>query len=199
MSSIRSVFAGAETKELSEHAERNFQQLKPKSNSDAIIYCLGKYIEAELDFMTPGKRGLGRMTAFIPRFGAYFRKPLSMLPLQERTKLYTLIQDLILRGYLVHALFVEESVEQAKLSSGPPLYEAWIPGIYISDPSEMGKNLRILFRACTDPALKALKGFLAQHRMRGGGFPFTGLKTDLILSYYAIAGFGLRVVEGRGC
>ena len=65
------------------------------------------YRDSELDFTTPGNRGIGRMTESIPRFGAYFRKPLSILSDQELNELSYLMQDLCLLGYLNSAVFIQ--------------------------------------------------------------------------------------------
>ncbi|MFA5015026.1 MAG: hypothetical protein WC549_05745 [Actinomycetota bacterium] len=184
--------------------ESKFKQLISDFNSDAITYCLEKYIGTELDYTTPGSRGIGRMTTMIPRFGAYFRKSLSKLSHQELNELYFLIQDLCLRGYLAHILFMKEPISHANLSSGASLYKEWIPRIYVSDPFEMGLNLRIYIDVCTVSAFKAIYDFMRQHGMKSGilfnkagSFLSIG-KVNEILSYYILAGFGLRVVEVSG-
>ena len=150
-----------------------------------------------MDFQTSGDRGLGRMTDYIPRLGGYFRGQLSSLSSEEKSELCGLIQDIILRGYLVRALFVEAKLEQAKISSGSESYENWIPGIYSDDPSSMGENLRNLFGAITNTAFVAIRMFFKKQGMKGGGF-LSKDKTDIILLYYPLAGFGLRLVEVRG-
>jgi len=202
-SSIRTIFSKSEESFL-ETMESMFKQLISEFNSDAITYCLEKYIGAELDYTTPGSHGLGRMTTNIPRFGAYFRKPLSTLSHQELNELYLLIQELCLRGYLAPVLFVEEPIRHAKLSSGDSLYKAWIPRIYVSNPLEMGPNLRAYIDACTVPVFKVIYDFMRQHGMKGGilfnrvGSFLSMGKVNEILSYYILAGFGLRVVEVSG-
>jgi len=202
-SSIRTILSKSE-KSFLETIESMFNQLISEFNSEAITYCLEKYIGAELDYTTPGGRGLGRMTTNIPRFGAYFRKPLSTLSSQELNELYFLIQDFCLRGYLAHVLFVEEPIKHAKLSSGVLLYKAWIPRIYVSNPLEMGSNLRTYIDACTVSLFKVIYDFIRQHGMKGGilfnraGSFLSMGKINEILSYYILAGFGLRVVEVSG-
>ena len=202
-SSIRITFLKSEESFL-ETIESMFKQLMLEFNSEAITYCLEKYIGAELDYTTPGGRGLGRMTTNIPRFGAYFRKPLSMLSHQELNELYFLIQDLCLIGYLAPVLFMEGPIRHAKLSSGDSLYKAWIPRIYVSDPFEMGPKLRTYIGACTASAFRVIYDFMRQHGMKGGilfnraGSFLSMGKVNEILSYYILAGFGLRVVEVSG-
>lgn len=45
--------------EIVEQLESNFEQFRNNYNCDVISYCLEKYINAELDFTTPGNRELG--------------------------------------------------------------------------------------------------------------------------------------------
>lgn len=181
-------------KDVTREYREKFGQFKKDYDGKRVGYCLEKYINAELDFTTPGNRGLGRMTEYIPRFGAYFRSQLSVMSEEELGKLYGLIQDFMLRGYLVHALFAEEPLGEAAISSSKDLYEKWIPGIYVSNPSEMGNNLKNALAMCSNSAHEKLKSFLVSHNMKGGGF-LSKDKTDLILMYYPLAGFGLRFVE----
>ena len=202
-SSIRAIFSKSE-KSFLETMESMFKQLISKFNSDAITYCLENYIGAELDYTAPENLGLGRMTTIIPRFGAYFRKPLSMLSHQELDELYLIIQEFCIRGYLAPVLFVEEPIKHAKLSSGDSLYKEWIPRIYVSNPLEMGPNLRAYIDACTVPVFEEIYSFMRQHGMKTGIiFNRTGRflsmgKVNEIISYYILAGFGLRVVEVGG-
>ena len=195
MASIVMKFSDEE--ELLSTIKHKFDQFKKRYDGKRIGYCLEKYINAELDFTTLGNRGIGRMTEFIPRFGAYFRKALSNMSEVDLSKLYNIIQDVILRSYLVHVLFIEESVRDSAISPGKELYEKWIPGIYSKDPSKMAENLRNIFAVCTDSGFKALKNFMNSHKMKGGGF-LSKDKTNEIVLYYSLAGFGLRVVETGG-
>jgi len=195
MMSIVIKFDGQE--ELLNKIKHKFEQFKKGYDGKRVGYCLEKYINAELDFVTAGNRGIGRLTELIPRFGAYFRKALRNMSEVDLSKLYDIIQDLILRGYLVHVLFVEESVRGSVISSGEDLYEKWIPGIYAEDPSVMGEALRNVLAISTESGYKTLKKFMNSHKMIGGSF-FSIDKTDQIVFYYPLAGFGLGVVETKG-
>lgn len=184
-------------KEIIDAIKPNFEELKRNYDDKKITYCLDKYINAELDFTTPGNRGIGRISEYVPRFGAYFRKALSNMPEADLAKLYSIIQDIMLRGYLVHVLFIEESVREPVISSEKELYEKWIPGIYSQNLPETDENLVRALVICTYSAFETLREFMNIHRMKDQDF-FSEDKTDEILFYYAIAGFGLRVVETRG-
>lgn len=187
---------GKET-ELVNSSRTKIHSLKESFNSTAITYCLEKYINAELDYKTLGDRGLGRVSTYIPRLAAYFRKQISNLSYQEIDELYYLIQDLILRGYLVRVLFVEDTLRPSTVSDGKELYEAWVPGIYAESPSQMSVDMQKAFAVCIDSALTEIKAFFSKHNMKGGGI-FSKDKTDEILMYYPFAGFGLRFEETRG-
>ena len=41
------------------------KELRPRFNVAAVGFCFSKYISAELDFQTPGDRGLGRISTDI--------------------------------------------------------------------------------------------------------------------------------------
>src|SRR5262249_33995315 len=57
--------------------------------------CVERFIEAELDFHSPGGRGIGRLSEVIPRYGAYFRKYLQSMDQAELTKLRSLVRTQI--------------------------------------------------------------------------------------------------------
>ena len=183
--------------EIVEQAESNFEQFGNNYNRDVLSYCLEKYINAELDFTTPGDRGIGRVSLIIPRYGAYFRKQLLLMSKNNLIKLYNLIQDIILRGYLVHLLFMERPVKISVILKGEEIFEKWIPGIYSQDLSKMPEPLQKIMILCTNSVFKDLEDFMVLHKMKGGGF-LSKDKTNEILCYYPFAGYGLRLVETRG-
>lgn len=183
--------------EIVEQAESNFEQFGNNYNCDVLSYCLEKYVNAELDFTTPGDRGIGRVSLIIPRYGAYFRKQLLLMSKNNLIKLYNLIQDIILRGYLVHLLFMERPVKISVILKGEEIFEKWIPGIYSQDLSKMPEPLQKIMILCTNSVFKDLEDFMVLHKMKGGGF-LSKDKTNEILCYYPFAGYGLRLVETRG-
>lgn len=183
--------------EIVEQAESNFEQFRNNYNCYVLSYCLEKYINAELDFTTPGDRGIGRVSLIIPRYGAYFRKQLLLMSKNNLIKLYNLIQDIILRGYLVHLLFMERLVKISVILKGEEIFEKWIPGIYSQDLSKMPEPLQKIMILCTNSAFTDLEDFMVLHKMKGGRF-LSKDKTKEILCYYPFAGYGLRLVETRG-
>lgn len=182
--------------ELLESMKLKYDSMLSNFNYQAINHCLDSYIMSELDSETSGDRGLGRMTSFVPRLGAYFREEISQLLESDKLELYDLIQDLVLRGYLVHVLFMETEDEKVKTSSGSELYESWIPEIYSGDPSEMGENLQHILSACSESAYESLYAFINKHRIERDEI-FQSNETDSIFTYYLVSGFGLRLLERK--
>ena len=195
MSSIRLAFA--DDKGFLEFIEPKYAELKGTFNISAISYCFENYINAELDFETPGVRGLGRMSTYIPRLGAYFKNQISRLSKEDLNELYEIIQDILLKGYLVHALGSGQKLEEGKIKDPQTLYKAWIPKIYSSGLDQLEEGFRNILSISVESAYRALLAFLQGHKMKGGGV-FSKDKTDEIFIYYALAGFILRVVEVRG-
>jgi len=99
MSAIREVVADDSV--LLDKINPIYDQYRDQFNIEGLNFCFENYINSELDFQTPGERGLGRMSSEIPRLGAYFRKQMSRISQQEHSELYRTIQDLMLRGYLM--------------------------------------------------------------------------------------------------
>ena len=186
---------GKDTK-LVNSFESKIDSLKRVFDSKAITYCCEKFIDAELDYKTPGDRGLGRASTYIPRLSSYFRKKIINFSSQDLDELYCLIQHLILSGYLVHVLFVEDNLRTSTVTDLNELYEAWLPGIYAESPAQLSENMQKAFAACTVSALSKIMAFFGKNNMKAGGF-FSRDKTDEILMYYPFAGFGLRFEETR--
>ena len=184
-----------------EAGESVFKQLALEFNAVAITYCLDMYIGAELDYTTVGNRGIGRMTANIPRFGAYFRKPLAKLSSQELNELYFLIRDLCLRGYLISALLVKWPERHTELSNGASLFKEWIPNIYIINPNELDPDLWDIIKIDAMYTIIEIHVFMRKHGMEGDTLSnrvsrfLSRDKVDEILLYYAIAGYSLRAVQ----
>ena len=200
-SSIRSTLSEPGEESTLEVLEVGFKKLISEFNSEAITHCIEKYIEAELDYTTPGSRGIGRMTANIPRFGAYFKKPLLKLSSQELDKLYFLIQDLCIRGYLNSAIYVKWPARSDKLSNKTLLFKEWIPKIYITNPYNVSSEVWDIIKINSMFTIIEVHDFMRKHGMeRNGIFNkaskfLSGDKVNEILEYYIVAGYTLRAVE----
>lgn len=160
---------------------------------ETIYYCTEKYVNGELDYLTPGSRGLGRMTDYIPRFGAHFRNSISQLSRDEMEQLKLLLYDLVLSGYLTYVLFFEKNPISIQGVQSDELYKKWLPGIYISD--NVPPKLREVLASLSDNAYNNLYCFFDKYGIKSG--LFSRGKGDLLLSYYPIAGVGLRLIQER--
>lgn len=190
----KSSLNGADS--ILEDIEPMFDKLMSEFNSEAVTFCLEKYIKAELDYTTPGNRGIGRMTANIPRFGAYFRKSLSKLSVQELNKLGFLIEDICLRGYLDSAIYMKWPANSAKLSDKVLLFSEWIPSIYVMDPYRFSPELWDITRINVALTIIEIKDFMRKHGMiKDNLFKRADKVLSEILEYYAVAGYSLRAVE----
>ncbi len=163
-----------------------------KANVD---YCIESFIIAEVDFYTPGRRGIGRMSNAFPRFGAVFRQQLLNMSTEDIDLLKTLMQNIILRGYLSAVLFSTEEVLQPTAESPESLYQKWIPAIYGVQPrSFFDNNWDAALAVFCEPAIDQIKRFMKKHRMRFGLF-MPGVKEEAVFSKYKYAGYILRLAE----
>lgn len=163
-----------------------------KLRVDLLSYSINKYIDAELDFKSDGKRGLGRMTDYIPRLGAYFRKNITPMNQFERFELRCLLQQLIIGSYFARALYVGNISLLESTISKQDLYRKWIPGIYTQGGTE--KSFLLILSKAVESAYDSLLEFFHLHQMKGGGF-LRQDKTKTILYAYMIAGAWLRECE----
>jgi len=177
--------------------QKHFDEFRKDCNLDMLNYCIGRYIEAELDYVTPGERGLGRISTTPPRFAAYFRKQMARLSSEKKDELYEFIQDLILRSYLFRTL-VYTGKSRRYNKNIKKLFESWISKIYISGDllNQLSENIRDMFIIITKSAFKNLHTFFEINNFKGGGL-FSRDKTHDILMFYVIAGSGLSVEKEK--
>jgi hypothetical protein len=172
--------------------EAAYPQLRARFNTAAMDFCLSSFIGAELDAKTAGDRGLGRVSTDTPRLGAYCRRQLQAMDADEKSTLYFLIQDLMLRGYLSFALLVEDPLRPAKRTTGEDIYQRWIPVIY-SSGGRLAQSLVNAIAFVADSAFQSLDSFCSEHAMESVNS--SSGKMGQIVAYYATAGAGLRAIE----
>jgi hypothetical protein len=172
--------------------ESMFKEIKDFPNIEAIKYCINKFAQAEMDYITSGERGLGRASTFYPRFGAYLRKTLIRLNDKKRCELSNLLEENILSSYLAHSLEFS-SILPSKEFITTELYEKWIPVIYIGENyiSEEHYNFIMSFTAYS---ATNLMNFLKENNISSGGM-FSKDRTKELISMHLVAGLKLRAVE----
>ncbi|MGQ9780594.1 MAG: hypothetical protein ACUVRM_12125 [Bacillota bacterium] len=155
-------------------------------NLEAVQSCISKFIDAEMDYLTKGDRGIGRMTTVYPRFAAYYRKQVSRLDQKQCSTLRDLFQDVILCAYIAHTCVSNRAVEGRSVPLHA-LFEEWIPVIYGGEPflSEAHSQVIMVFTAY---AFTQLVDFLDSLRIKRQ-------KKGSIFVMYAVAGWKLRAVE----
>jgi hypothetical protein len=171
-----------------------YDELKSTIDFEKIDYCMDRYINAEIDFQTPGDRGIGRMRDTIPRFGGYFRKQVSKLSSEDLEEIKSNLKQVLYTGYLIHIFLQEETLKDSKGQSSQELFKKWIPKIYVSKVENIPANLKNYLFGATSKKLMNLKKIMKKNGLVGGGI-FGSDKTDMILTYYPIAGYGLRASE----
>lgn len=190
---IHDSFEGEDARKM---VRELYPVLRAQFNLAAIDYCLASLIVAELDAKTPGDRGLGRVSTDTPRLAAYRRQPVKALDPAATWRLYYLIQDLMLRGYLSFALAVENPIRPAKYADAVDLFHRWLPVVY-SSGGRVSDGLLDVMRLVADSAFENLESFFQEHHMGSSLSPDE--KTGQILAYYATGGAVLRMIEvGNG-
>ena len=198
-----------------EHFQKSFKEiyisLEKDSNEALNIYerfeywketviieildeCINRFVIAELDFETPGSRGIGRLSADIPRFGAYYRKGLSKLPFHYLFDVDKSITNLMIKGYLAHSLFMNEPRKNIYIESTEEFFRKWISQIYINSFSSFPEDVKKTILFCSENDINNLIQLLIKYRLRKRKL-FILNKTYIILRNYVKAGFILRNIE----
>lgn len=163
-------------------------------NGKRIGYSLHNFIKAELDFKTPGVRGIGRLSEQVPRFGGYYSKQLSQIDQDIIDVLYNLIQNLMLRSYLTGVLMLSDELEEATVTNDRELFEKWIPNIYVTPFNALGSGLQKGLLAFCGSSVDKILNFLETNKIKRKSL-LRRDKIDEIISYYIVAGCGLRITE----
>ena len=167
--------------------KKNFKENYDSIDLDKINYSMDRFVEAELDFMTDGNRGIGRLTENIPRLGAYFRDKLSILDKKGLGELENLIKRLIVKSYIFPATIMKQP-ENAKNLTPEELYNEWIPNIFTSNlKTLMSENSGNTLLSVIEKDVLLIRNFFRLHNMKGGGFLKIN-KIEFILDKYIVAG-----------
>jgi len=175
--------------------ESKFETFKGSFDERKISYCLNRFIDSELDFESPGSRGIGRISSEIPRLGGYFRDRLSKLNKKDIDNLHRLVQDLLISSYLTGVLLLSEDLREAAVTNPKDLYKAWIPNIYVTPFEKLGSGLQDALNIFCSPFGEKLDSFMKEHEMLNST---TSQKYNEVASYYVVAGCGLRIEETGG-
>ena len=170
-----------------------FDQNKSKINIPAINYCINEFIYSELDTATPGIRGLGRLTAFVPRLGGYFRNQISSFSSSQIEELLNLILSLIIQPYIFSYSMLLESDPDIIRYDPYVLYEIWVPCIYELSISQPGAGPSSYLVVISEPLFNTVMKYFNLHRMKPGFLQHD--KRRHILTGYIQAGAALATSE----
>ncbi len=168
--------------------------------SEAALKCIEKFLNSEIDYSTPGIRGMGRMSTHIPRFGGYYAKYLIKLNSTDIGIIKSIIKDILNFGYYISVQLeaAEKKIKKFPEKAFDTLLNEWIPTIYVQK-YEKGLENFLLGNAIFSQYYFCIKlskeskfppKFLKINRMGSD-------KLSLIIRKYIDAGFNLRVNESE--
>ncbi len=160
---------------------------------EKVEACLVRFFQAELDHATPGKRGIGRSTDAVPRFGAYHRKRMLELPTEAHTELLEGMFRLAYGMYICLGMMLKDEYNAERQPDVEMMFSDWVPRIYSSSPTACGPGWP-LAESIMAPIIKDFRQTLGRYDLKGGGF-LQGDKTPLLMQYYMLAGWALRNLQ----
>ena len=98
-------------------------------------YAAKKFFTSEMDWLTPGQRGMGRVTEYEPRFAAKYRSGLKNSDLST-TNIQSLFHQHMFLGYLFVEYLFESYYEKtvprpsAGLGIENTMFTEWVPLLY---------------------------------------------------------------------
>lgn len=192
-SSIREAVPES-TKEM----EEEFQSIKSSLDPETINFCLKPYLHAEFDWNTPGNRGLGRLSEAIPRLGAYFRKPISKLTVEQLRFLDELLTRIIVKAYLFQMIISDYKIELDGVRTMVDVFNEWVPLMYGTDLLTKYKQSEDMM-ACLGLVfwkdIERLKDSFTSYGLKPGMFQPDII--DQILFSYLNIGLILRLVHAN--
>jgi len=137
------VLTTAGTLPLANHiAEvKRYYDQRNRSLCDAAAYCVERFVDAELDYCSPGLRGLGRMSEHVPRFAAKHRDAFTRLSASDIRKFRHAMSIHILCAHLYLDLICNlPPFDQTALTNNG-LFQAWVTRIYQPPPGMRASEL----------------------------------------------------------
>lgn len=103
---------------------------RPRRVSDPAMYCIDRFASAELDFVTPGVRGMGRVSEIVPRFAAKYRDAFASMAFDTKIQFTKAIHDHVACGYLyVDFCYPDAPSDPAKFDNAT-LFDEWVSLIF---------------------------------------------------------------------
>lgn len=130
----------------------------------AVISCVEALVGTELDYRTPGERGIGRMSTDSPRLGGAFRAQLSR---PETRQVFGPIIEAAVRDAFAGAAAVSVGVREPVVVSAEEAFEKWIPqAVYGTQPLD-DDSLSFIVCCCHRTEVHAMDQAQAQGLISG--------------------------------
>jgi hypothetical protein len=160
--------------------------------TDAAQFCVDRLVDAEMDHLQPGNRGLGRVADTAPRLGARHRAVISKLSSDERTELRRLLRRHFLCGYAFYEFSMQTNRTTEPSLSRDKLFDMWIQTLYTSfsdyeAPDKDAGDLHELWFGATGRSIR-------DHLVPRDKWQEIDQE---IVTYYFNAGMTLRHLEGN--
>jgi hypothetical protein len=153
------------------------------------------FLAAEFDHVTPGERGVGRMSTSPPRLGGRFSKHLANDPIREALALPA--ERIIVAGFLAGAMQANLVGSPFDLRKRPlqQLWQEWVPGIYAAMRGAGPTSEGLLAGALERPA-REFQQAAEQHHLSDGLRKRRALATlREIASFYGQGGVQLHALS----
>ncbi len=168
----------------------------PRVLTDQAAACIDRFVAAELDFQTPGMRGIGRIGSHIPRFAAKHRRVFSRMSSSHLTKLRHLTKRHIVCGYLflefIHPLVSQETERY----DSETLFNNWISLVYCppSSISPENQNVADIEGVWIGATGRAIRDHALEIGIKWDSRDDTGTDQTIVAKYFD-AGTTLRYAE----
>lgn len=170
---------------------------------NAVKYCINRFLDSEMDYVTPGDRGMGRITTFIPRFAGMYANILNGLSINEQNIIRNAIFKILKLGYKTAVFFeivIERDPSKLDYIDSLDLFKRWIPKIYGTDLTLDDTGNRFISQSRRDGLI-----YFCFSIANETSFPPQELflykairsKLMLIIGKYIEAGFWLRILETK--
>ena len=158
---------------------------------------VGEFLRAEFDFVTPGRRGIGRMSTSPPRLAGEFRAELALDP--ARRALGKAAEELVVSGWAAHAamqLALADGPFEVRARSPEETWELWIPGIYAATRNA-GPTADAVLSSALEPASDRFLRAAEEHGLVGGllGRRRNRRTLEHIAFFYLSAGVSLMAIN----
>ena len=163
--------------------------------SEQAEYCIDKFVASEVDYTTPGMRGLGRIGENVPRLAARHRGTVARMTDEEREALKRFIRRHVVCGYLFTEFAYGLTDESRQQVGANKLFEMWVLTIY-SSSSLVRMNPRNKDEDDVRTIWFGSTGRSVRDTLQSRGATWQDLDMHIVTHYFD-GGMRLRALEAR--